>query len=336
MFDGKAFGQEIVAAVKSHIDRIMEPVLRRLDDLDAAVAKDPAVGSVDLIALKSDVESLRDVLAGLSVPTTDEIADIAAKSAPTNDDIQMWVRQAVDPAMAVLPTVETVAKAVADAIAALPLPKDGADADPVVIERMVAEEVAKLPPAEPGRSVTADELRPMVEETVGKAVAALPKALDGCGIKELLIDRDGALVATMDDGRVKSLGKVVGADGVDVDMAAVERRIGEMVEALPKAKDGADGADGIDGLGFDDFDLVEGERGLTLRFARGEVVKEFPLPVVIDRGVWRQQEYTKGAGVTWSGSFWIAQRDTADKPETSDAWRLAVKRGQNGKDGKAA
>ncbi|MGM4906264.1 hypothetical protein AB8B21_05690 [Tardiphaga sp. 866_E4_N2_1] len=147
--------------------------------------------------------------------------------------------------------------------------------------------------------------------------------LNGIGLAGAVIDRAGDLLVTLTNGEHKNLGPVLGKNGAD----------GR--DGLPGAN-GADGRDGADGLGFDDFDLVEDERGFTLRFSRGDVVKDFPLPVVTDRGVWRPQDYAKGSGVTWSGSFWIAQRDTSDKPETSDAWRLAVKRGQNGKDGKAA
>lgn len=146
---------------------------------------------------------------------------------------------------------------------------------------------------------------------------------DGVGMAGALIDRSGNLVVTLTNGEHKNLGPVVGKDGA-------AGRDGD-----PGAR-GTDGRDGVDGVGFDDLDLVENEKGLSLRFARGDVVKEFHLPVVIDRGVWRPREYAKGSGVTWGGSFWIAQRDTSDKPETSDAWRLAVKRGQNGKDGKAS
>jgi hypothetical protein len=40
--------------------------------------------------------------------------------------------------------------------------------------------------------------------------------------------------------------------------------------------------------------------------------------------------------VSFGGSAFIAQRDTTDKPESSDAWRLAVKRGRDGKPGKDA
>lgn len=105
-----------------------------------------------------------------------------------------------------------------------------------------------------------------------------------------------------------------------------------------KGLDGKDGRDGIDGFGFDDLTAVfDGERTVTLRFVQGERVKEFPItfPIVLDRGVWREgNKYAKGDGVTFGGSFFIAKDDTAAKPETDASWRLAVKRGRDGKDGK--
>lgn len=103
-------------------------------------------------------------------------------------------------------------------------------------------------------------------------------------------------------------------------------------------KDGRDGLDGKDGLGFDDIQVeFDGERSFTFAFVRGDQRKEFgafSVPVTIDRGVWREGAYARGDGVTWAGSFFIAQCDTAAKPETSPDWRLAVKRGRDGKDGK--
>jgi hypothetical protein len=142
------------------------------------------------------------------------------------------------------------------------------------------------------------------------------KGTDGAGVADAVIDREGSLVLTMTDGRTKSLGIVVGKDGRD-------------------GGPGADGRDGADGLGFDDLDLAESDDGVVLRFVRGDVTKEFPLPVIIDRGVFKEGgTYRKGNGVTWGGSFWIAQKDDPDgKPDSPDSgWRLAVKRGQNGKD----
>ena len=40
-----------------------------------------------------------------------------------------------------------------------------------------------------------------------------------------------------------------------------------------------------------------------------------------------------GDGTTWGGSFWIAQGETGEKPDTGKGWRLAVKKGRDGRDG---
>lgn len=103
-------------------------------------------------------------------------------------------------------------------------------------------------------------------------------------------------------------------------------------------RDGIDGKDGADGLGFDDLSVeYDGERGFTLKFARGDRTKTFAfeLPIVIDRGFWRDgATVAKGDGVTFGGSYWIAQKATSTKPEIgNDDWRLAVKKGRDGKDG---
>lgn len=190
-----------------------------------------------------------------------------------------------------------------------------------------------------GQSISLDDVAPLIERAVGAAVAsiAIPKdgadgvhgkdgapgadgrdGKDGVSLAGALIDRSGTLVVTLSDGTTRDLGPVIGKDG------------------LP-GQAGSDGKDGVDGLGFDDMTVEhDGERGFVLRFERGDVKKEFSfvIPAVLDRGVWREGQYQKGDGATWGGSFFIAQRDTSDKPETSDAWRLSVKRGRDGKDGK--
>ena len=114
------------------------------------------------------------------------------------------------------------------------------------------------------------------------------------------------------------------------------------VDALPRPKDGAPGVsgrDGIDGMGFDDFSIEhDGGRKFTFVLQRGDVVKrfEFTVPMLIERGVHKDQSYQKGDAVTFQGGFWIAQRDVlpTERPSLSDAWRLAVKKGRDGKDGK--
>lgn len=81
----------------------------------------------------------------------------------------------------------------------------------------------------------------------------------------------------------------------------------------------------------------DGRRAFTIAMTRmdGNVeTRAFAVPVVIDCGVYRlDASYEKGDGVTWGGSYWIAQREVAkgEQPGTSDAWRLAVKKGRDAK-----
>lgn len=73
--------------------------------------------------------------------------------------------------------------------------------------------------------------------------------------------------------------------------------------------------------------------GRTLRWAIGETVHEIKTAIVLDAGVWKEgNAYVAGDGVTMGGSFFIAQADTTAKPGKSDEWRLAVKRGTDGRD----
>lgn len=134
---------------------------------------------------------------------------------------------------------------------------------------------------------------------------------DGAGVADLLIDRDGALVATMTDGRVKSLGKVVGSDG-------------------QPGRDGKDGAD------FSDAELdYDGDRGLIIRGKGGEIVKRLPIPM--DRGYYREgMKAEKGDILTHDGNAWLALKDTSAKPctENKEDWRIFARKGRDGRDGK--
>ena len=153
------------------------------------------------------------------------------------------------------------------------------------------------------------------------------------------------------DGRDGVDGKSVTLEDVQpiIDLAVkaaeaeLEKRaqyvIDRAVSKLPAPKDGAPGKDGRDA--FDLADIViehDGERTLTVGFRRGteEVVKHFRIPAQIDRGVYNiGGTYEKGDGVTYGGDYWIAVREVAagEKPGESDAWRLAVRKGRDGRRG---
>lgn len=141
------------------------------------------------------------------------------------------------------------------------------------------------------------------------------KGADGVGLAGALIDRDGRLVLTLSNGEAKELGPVVG-------------------------KDGERGKDGADGLGFDDLSFVEDEAGRPVaKFQRGDVVKSVTLPCIIDRGIYSgKASYLRGDAVTYGGSLYIAQKDAPEGNPcdgNGEFWRLAVKKGRDGRDTEA-
>lgn len=191
--------------------------------------------------------------------------------------------------------------------------------------RVDALEKREMPEVIHGNSVTLDDVKPMVSQLVKDEVAAVP-VKEPVGIKNAIIDRDGALIFTLSNGDKIELGVIVGKDA---DMPAIISTIKEEIGKIPTPKDGKDG------FGFDDLQVeFDGERTVTLAFVKGNEHKEFSLvfPNTIYRGVYKEgQEYKRGDQVTWAGSQWTAKQDTSDKPETSDAWQLTVKRGRDGK-----
>jgi hypothetical protein len=106
-------------------------------------------------------------------------------------------------------------------------------------------------------------------------------------------------------------------------------------------KDGLHGKDGLDGFGFDDLDVVhDGERTVTFTFTKGERQKTFPIvfDVPLFRGVFTEgKSYDSGDLVQFGGNMYYAQRQTAQKPaengEGAKDWKLAVRRGREGKEG---
>ena len=187
-----------------------------------------------------------------------------------------------------------------------------------LIDLMVAEAVAKHFEANPVRDGRDGERGPQ-----GEAGAAGEKGADGkdgVGLADALIDRDGALVLTMTDGRAKALGVVVG-------------------------RDGAAGADGRDGLSMVDvtrtYDAeahevverwtVEG-KAKELRYPAGGI-----RPTTENNGYYREGMKCHALqAITHDGALWIAKRDTAARPclENGDDWQLAARKGRDGRDGK--
>lgn len=119
-----------------------------------------------------------------------------------------------------------VAAAVDAAVKALPVPKDGKDAAPSLVRGIIVEELAKAVAGMPkpkdgrdGRDVDPAILKQFVEAAASAAVAALPKPKDGAP----------------------------GRDGADakVDEKLLRETVAAAVAELPKPKDGAPGKDAV-------------------------------------------------------------------------------------------
>jgi hypothetical protein len=204
-----------------------------------------------------------------------------------------------------------------------PLAPDMAEINKLVAG-LVDEKFAEFPVPSPVKALEPDMAH--IERTISSLVKATFDALPapepgkpgekGAGLAGALIDRDGCLVITLSSGEMINLGKVVGKDGED----------GKNAEPI--------------GLEDINMELMEDDRTLRISVSKGDYEYAFqvPFPVVLDRGVWQDKRaYDEGDGVTWGGSFWIAQRaiEAGVKPDAPESgFRLAVKRGRDGKDHK--
>lgn len=131
---------------------------------------------------------------------------------------------------------------------------------------------------------------------------------DGVGLAGAVIDRDGELIVTTTKGAAIKLGPVVGRDG--------EHGLG------------------FDDMSAE----ADGEGRVILKFMRGSQVKEFPLnfEIPVYRGYWREgRKCEAGHMLTHEGSVWIAKRANCSKPclENKEDWQLAVRKGRDGRDG---
>lgn len=188
------------------------------------------------------------------------------------------------------------------------------------IKKMVDHAMSELPAPEPGPPGEKGEPGEKGMDGQDGALGADGKdGADGVGLAGALIDRAGHLRVCMTNGTDHDLGPVVG-------------------------KDGDPGKDGHDGFGFEDLDVavLDDDRTIEFSFRRGDEEKCFTLkwPTVLDRGPYKAEReipYEPGDGVTYAGQFFICNEQTNAKPDESKdgkPWRLAVRKGRDGKDGK--
>lgn len=191
---------------------------------------------------------------------------------------------------------------------------DHTDISPAVDVGEIAKAAAQMIRApQDGKSITVEDVAPMIDAAIQKAIAEIPApaAPSATEIASAFEPRFSELVLSWE------------RQARDVFEKAVDR--------MPKPRDGKDAIqlDSLEAVMLD-------ERTLSLRLSAGDEVleKSVRIPALIDQGVFsREKAYEKGDGVTYGGCFWIAQKDAPEGvPGGSDGWRLAVKKGRDGKD----
>lgn len=270
----------ILRACARFVGRKMEPVEKRLTAVERATA--------DLIT-KGEVDTLRQTLE----KRVGDVEQVKAIPGPKGDP-----GQDAEPVL--------VADVVKELVAT--------DVLAPIIDLMVAEAVAKHfqeNPVQHGKDGRDGEPGPQ-----GKDGEKGADGKDGVGLADALIDRDGALVLTMTDGRSKSLGVVIG-------------------------RDGSDGAAGRDGLSMADVsrEYDAGAHEIVERWTVAGEAKELRYPAggIRPGGFYREGMKCHALqAITHDGALWIAKRDTTAKPclENEEDWQLAARKGRDGRDGK--
>lgn len=181
-------------------------------------------------------------------------------------------------------------------------------------------------------------LNKRVEQLENNAAITSPETVD-LDVDEI-VDKVAAMIPVPKDGKDgKDAEPVSEAAIADAVAARFERRFSDLVLSWERqARDGVERAidkmpapkDGKDAVPIESLEITQDERDITIKL--GDVERTIRLDTILDRGVWEQRAYEKGDAVSYGGSLWIAQQDTEDAPGTSKAWRLAVKRGRDGKD----
>jgi hypothetical protein len=316
---GKEKAQKLLSAIKSYVHRTITPVVEKLEaslsgfearfaDLDEKIAA--------VTTQKGDKGDKGDSV------SLDEVTPIILS------EIEKHVSKIEKPKDGKDADPEFIRGEIVKAVGEIPIPKDGEpgkDADPEFIKSEIQKALEALPKPKDGKdgdSVHPDTVARMIREEVAKALAEMPKPEDGeDGLDALEID----FIPEIDQERKYPKGSYACHKGG--------------VWRAYKSTEGMDGWECIWlGVAEQGIEQVDDRtwKVYSVKSNDERIEQLIKFPVVLDRGVWKPEtKYEQGDGATYAGSYWIAQKDNVDsKPDSGNGdWRLAVKRGQNGRDG---
>jgi len=244
-----------------------------------------------------------------------------------------------------------------------------------LVNQCVSSHVESLPRLPKSWMINeAGDLVAILEDGEQHGIGAVRGKDGACGasIVDGIVDESGILQLHMSDGRRIQAGSVRGKDGAPGE--SIQGRAGRdsvdlhIVRGLDETRSYSAGIcaywrGGVIRADRDTLPIVNGDinsagwsvllQGIAEEFEETvddgrtivrttvytsgtEFVRKIKTATPLDRGVWKAVSCEKGDGVTYAGSWFIAQRETleTEKPGQSAGWRLAVKRGRDGQDGK--
>ncbi|MEX5986128.1 phage gp6-like head-tail connector protein [Enterobacter hormaechei] len=333
---GEEFGQvlaEMRDSFSKSIQALKEDYQERLTSLAKQVEEISNAPAPDVESMvKAEIAKL-PAQAALELPDVATMVSEAVAAIPVPRDGKSVTVDDITPVLQEL---------VSNAVAEIPAPKDGKNFDPAMLKQAVEEAVsaavAAIPVPQDGKSVTTEDVQPMIQELVSASMPELPD------VKSLVNEAIAALPAA-EPGKDGENGRDALAleilpfidEGKSYPRGSYATHNGGLWRAYEKTH-GMRGweclVDGVSGI-----DIQQSEqRNFTLTVSRtsgASETKSFDVPVMIYQGVFKSgQEYLPGDTVTWGGSLWHCDEQTQDKPgETgSKGWTLAAKRGRDGRD----
>lgn len=284
-------------------------------------------------------EGIGEMLREAVKPLQDRVKELESREPKPGKDGESVTLEDVSP---------LIADEVAKAVAQIPAPRDGESVDLDQVKGLVAEAVAALPAPQDGKSVTVDDVAPLLADQVAKAVAALPVPKDGESVPVDQVQRmiDEAVtkaVSAMDRPKDGEPGRdalqLELQPSIDLEKSYARGTYAKHAGGLWRAFESTKGLHGwecvVEGIAELRIDQSSGRTfTLVARTSSGaEVSKSVKVAALVDKGIFRaDSDYEAGDGVTWGGSFFIAQKDAPiGKPGEPgcDGWRLAVKRGRD-------
>src|SRR5262245_36041085 len=172
-------------------------------------------------------------------------------------------------------------------------------------------------------------LAPVIKELVTKAAETQTASLH---------DRLVTLERRSTDDLLMTVERRLGEDVLTKELGQLRDRVIGLETRAPQP--GPPGPPGPQGLGIEDLVATQvDDRTIELSARRGELVKtlgRFTFPIDLYCGVHVEgKQYSPGDNVTFQGAVWHCNQETRERPNGGPAWTLKVKRGRDGREGRA-